>query len=113
MSIQDTNIPTASQANPGRSAFAPVLLLAVALIALLLFQMTQLVRERTNLAQSKANQEQPVEESRALRAQLDGIAADTARLAEQGNANAQRVVEQLRQRGITINADSAAASAEE
>lgn len=41
-----------------------------------------------------------------MRAQLDAIAAGTARLAQQGNVNAAQVVNALRARGITINPDA-------
>ena len=44
-----------------------------------------------------------------LRAQLDGIAGDTQRLADAGNANAQAIVNELRRRGVTINPDSPSA----
>lgn len=94
-----------------RSPFVPMLLLAAAVLVLLVFQTAQLYRDRGSLQQLKDSQQQPLEEARKLRSQLDGVAADTARLAEKGNANAQRVVEELRKRGITINPDAPASEA--
>jgi hypothetical protein len=93
-----------------RSPFVPMLLLAAAVLAVLVFQATQLVRDRSNLQQLRANQQQPIAEAQSLRAQLDGVAADTARLAEQGNVNARKVIEELEKRGIKINPERAAAA---
>jgi len=67
------------------------------------FQTTQLVRERSNLEQAKANQEIPFQQSVKARAQIDSITADTAKLATQGNANAQLVLAELQKRGIKID----------
>jgi hypothetical protein len=100
--------PRSTIASNGRGPFVPVLLLAASMIALLAFQTSQLYRDRTSLQQAKSAQQQAFDESRTLRAQLDGVAADTARLAQQGNVNAQRVVEELRKRGITINPQATA-----
>ena len=47
-----------------------------------------------------------------LRAQLDGIAADTQRLANGGNAGAQLIVNDLRRRGVTITPDTKPAGAD-
>ena len=41
--------------------------------------------------------------SQKMRVQLDAIAAGTKRLADQGNANAQLIVQQLAKNGININ----------
>lgn len=90
----------------GRSSFLPILLLALVLLTQLIFQLVQLRSERNGLQELTANQQTPLEESQRMRAQLDGIAADTARLADQGNANAKAVIEELRRRGITINPDA-------
>lgn len=91
-----------------RSPFVPLALLAVAVLGFFAAQSTQLYRERGSLHQLKESQQQPLDEAKKLRAQLDGVAADTARLAEKGNANAQRVIDELRKRGITINPDAPA-----
>jgi hypothetical protein len=86
-----------------RGPFLPILLLSLAVLAQLIFQVYQLHRERSALDALASNQQKPLEESQRMRTQLDGIAADTAKLAEQGNANAQKVIEELRKRGITVN----------
>jgi hypothetical protein len=88
------------------SAFWPLLIIGVATASWSGFQSYQLVREHEALKKLHANQEALVQNAVKLRAQLDGIAADTQRLADAGNANAQAIVAELRRRGITINPES-------
>ena len=90
-----------------RSPFLPMVLLALTLLGWLGFQTWQLVRERTAIATAFANQDKSVEESKKLRDALDALARDTQRLADQGNANARLIVDELRKRGVTINPDAA------
>jgi len=80
-----------------------VALVVVSWFAWMAFQTFQLVRERANLEQVRANQENPFQEAAKARAQIDAIASDTARLAAQGNANAKLVVADLEKRGIRID----------
>lgn len=89
-----------------RSAFWPLLIFGVATASWSGFQAYQLVQEHDALKKLHANQESLVQNSVKLRAQLDGIAADTQRLADAGNANAQMIVNELRRRGVTITPDS-------
>ena len=63
----------------------------------------QLVAERTAQHKAIGDQEQVVQNATKMRAQLDALAAETQRLADQGNPNAKLLVEELRKRGITIN----------
>ena len=63
----------------------------------------QLVAERTAQHKAIGDQEQVVQNAAKMRAQLDALAAETQRLADQGNPNAKLLVEELRKRGITIN----------
>ncbi len=98
-SIEDSDGDGASR----RSAFVPLLLLALAVVAWLAFQAAQLLHEQQqlNLAQSMLlTQEQ---NAMKLRASLDAVATATAKLAAGGNANARVIVEELRKRGVTIN----------
>jgi hypothetical protein len=87
--------------------FIPLLLFGTALLVLLVFQAIQLNRDRGTLKSTIASQETPFQESQRLRTQLDGVAADTMRLAQQGNANATAVVQDLASRGININLQGA------
>jgi hypothetical protein len=95
--------------NSNRSAFWPLLILGLAAASWSGFQTYQLVQEHEALKKLHANQEALVQNAVKLRAQLDGIAADTQRLADAGNANAQGIVNELRRRGVTINPDSPSA----
>ncbi|MDP2368346.1 hypothetical protein [Rhodoferax sp.] len=92
-----------------RSPFVPVLLGAVAVLGWLGFQTQQLIGERAALLAAHASLQQTVDNAGKLRASLDALAADTQRMADAGNPNAKLLVDELRKRGITINATSAGA----
>ncbi|MCG6943300.1 MAG: hypothetical protein LJE69_18870 [Thiohalocapsa sp.] len=87
------------------SAFLPILLVTCAITGLLLFQATQLSKDRSALVDLRAGQKPAYKEAQRLQDQLEGIAADTAVLAGKGNGNAILIVEALRSRGITIDPD--------
>ena len=70
-----------------------------------------LVSERSALNTAFEGQQQTVDNAGKLRASLDGLAADTQRLADRGNANAALLVTELKERGITINPQAGAAAA--
>lgn len=92
------------------SAFWPLVVFGLGTVSWSGFQAYQLVQEHAALTKLLANQETLVQNSVKLRAQLDGIAGDTQRLANEGNANAQAIVNELRRRGVTISPDSPPAS---
>ncbi|MBK1631627.1 hypothetical protein CKO31_12910 [Thiohalocapsa halophila] len=85
------------------SAFLPILLVTCAITGLLLIQAAQLYADRSQLAELRASQRPAYKEAQRLQSQLEGVAADTAVLAEQGNANAKLIIEALRSRGINID----------
>jgi hypothetical protein len=89
-----------------RSAFVPMLILAVSFAALVLHQAFHLVRERELLANVQTTQQRQVDESKKLRERLQSLARDMQSLANRGNAGASLVVEELRRRGVTISADA-------
>jgi len=82
------------------SAFLPMLLLASALIALVGFQASQQIRERQQLEFVRTNQQQPLIESRNVRAQLESITTGLAKLAEDGNQNAVKLRARLNELGL-------------
>ena len=86
-----------------RSAFVPVLLLALSVVGWLAFQSVQLLRERQQLATIEASLLPQEQNATKLRASLDSVATATAKLAAAGNANARVIVDELRRRGVTIN----------
>ena len=94
---------TAPGASSGFSAFVPTLLLALALVGWLAFQTTQILRERQQLSIARTSLEPQEQAATKIRSSLDAVAASTAKLAGDGNANARIIVEELRKRGVTIN----------
>lgn len=88
--------------------FVPALLLALALVLWLGFQAVQQFGERQQLARADAALAPQEQSATKLRNSLEAIATATARLAAGGNANARSVVDDLRKRGVTINANGAA-----
>ena len=92
----------------GRSAFIPILITLIAVIGWFGFQTYQLLQERENLSVLAFNQDSMHKTAQKLRAQLDGLASGTSKLAQKGNANAQQIVSALAQRGITINSNEGA-----
>ena len=88
------------------TAFLPLLLISLALLFWSVFQTVQLVSESKAMKEAIGNQETLMQNATKLRASLDAIAGQTKKLAEQGNPNAQLLVDELKKRGITINADA-------
>ena len=86
------------------SAFVPLLLGGLAVLGWLGFQTQQLFMERQALQTAYASQQPTVDNAGKLRASLDALAADTQRMADGGNPNARALVDELKKRGVTINA---------
>lgn len=76
--------------------------------AWMVFQTVQLVRERNHLAQLQTNQESALQEAAKIKAQIDSISAETAKLAAEGNPNAQRIAAEFKKRGFKVNTDAKA-----
>ena len=96
---------------PVRSPFVPMVLGGLALLGWLGFQTYGLFSERESLTAAHTAQQQTVDNAGKLRASLDALAADTQRIADAGNPSARLLIDELRKRGITINAPAAAAAA--
>lgn len=90
-----------------RSPALPLAILSLALLAWFSFQTWRLAGENVRLTALNASQETLLQSSQKLRASLDALASETAKLAEQGNPNARLLVEELRKRGVTINPNAA------
>ena len=88
------------------SAFAPALLIVLALLSWSGFQTYQLVLERNGFHAIIAGQDTQIEAAQKVRVSLQNLATRTAQVARAGNANATIVVEELRKRGITIDPDA-------
>jgi Na+-translocating ferredoxin:NAD+ oxidoreductase RnfD subunit len=98
-----------SEREQGYNGFLPLLLGMLTLVIWFGFQTIQLLKERETLSNLKNNQTQIYGNAQKMRAQLDTLAAETAKLAAAGNANATLIVNALKQRGITIDPSKAAA----
>ena len=81
----------------------PVSLLGFVLFIMLAFQASQILRERDALHEAKTQQDKPVEESQKVQAQLDALAVGTKKLADQGDKNAQTIIDRMKQIGITVS----------
>ena len=93
--------------SPRRGAFVPLLLISLAFLAWSAFQTVMLVREYDAFLKVRANQEPQMQAATKLRQTLQGLARDTSKLAEDGNAGARLVIDHLRKRGVTFNTPAA------
>ena len=96
---------------PEQARFDPwtaVALLTIAVVAWLSFQTVQQIRERTALQNVRTAQEAALERAQKIRAQFDTITKKTLELAQQGNAGAALIVDELARRGVTITPSSSA-----
>lgn len=80
-----------------------LVLLAATVAASTGYSLWQALEDRNSLRQAMVNLEAPHQQAARLRGQVEGIAKQVARLAEQGNPNAREIVEGLRRQGIVIN----------
>jgi len=67
------------------------------------YQTYQILNDQETLGQQIAAQESTVRDAEKVRAQLLSIAGQTAVLAEKGNPNAIRLVEQLKAQGVVFH----------
>lgn len=103
---------------PERSAFWPLLLLALSWGIVLLWQLTNITQQRSTVQQSQKQldsvyqenvpkQEQLLVQSRAVQTKLETLVVDLLRLDHAGDADARTIVEKYK---IQQNAPAAAAS---
>lgn len=95
----------------GHSAFVPLLIALLALLAWFVASALEVRNQGEALKAAHAAQQQTVDNAAKLRGSLDALAADTQRLANAGNPNAALLVDELRKRGVTINVPAAGAAA--
>ena len=82
-----------------------VYLVFIALLALVIqnaYQTFRIVDDQDRIRARIAAQEASVQDAQKVRAQLLSIAGQMALLADDGNANAQLLVERLKAQGVTI-----------
>jgi hypothetical protein len=98
------SLPEQARSDP----WTAVVLLTIAVVAWLSFQTVQQIRERTALQNVRTAQEAALERAQKIRAQFDTITKKTLELAQQGNAGAALIVDELARRGVTITPSSSA-----
>lgn len=89
-----------------RGLFLPLLLLSVGALGALSVQAIGLLREYRALAQTSVQQAAMLDAAYKLRQAADSLMPKVKALADKGNADAQVVVSELKQRGIGINPDA-------
>jgi hypothetical protein len=92
---------------PRHSPYLPLLLLLIAFVGWSALQGYQLLAERHALAAMIEQQTAPLAQAAKIRAAANSLASKTQVLADNGNANAETVVAELKRRGITINPNAA------
>src|SRR5262245_43437436 len=90
-----------------RGSSLPLLLTMASLLIWFAFQTLQLLLDRNNLTDVKANFEAAMQESQKMQSQLQSLVSKTAELAQQGNPAAKAAVEELEKRGIPIKGAAA------
>ena len=106
---QDHDDETPSESAAPANGNTALTLVVFSWCAWMVFQTVQLVRDRVHLTELKSNQEAALQEAGKIKSQIDGITADTAKLAAAGNPGAQRIVLELRKRGFKVGIDPKAA----
>jgi hypothetical protein len=77
-----------------------IILLALALLLSLAYNMFSAIRDRSNLQAARVNQQATLQQAERIRTQFDSITRRTVELAQQGNQGAAMIAEQLARRGL-------------
>ncbi len=104
-----TSVDVAAAPAP-TSAFMPVLILGLVMLAWFAFQALQMRSERAAMREILANQEQQMQEAKKVRDAFDSLVRGTAALAADGNPGARQIVDDLRNHGVPIPPARAASS---
>ncbi|MFA6280499.1 MAG: hypothetical protein WC612_06890 [Bdellovibrionales bacterium] len=89
-----------------KNLLLPMAVMAFTMALFFVFQLTQVMRDRSFLTQTAAQLETPYAESQKLNAQFGGLVVGTRQLAEQGNATAKELVNRLKQIGVLPNQEA-------
>jgi hypothetical protein len=77
-------------------------LLTLALLTLVVFLLYQGIVDHYALVAARAAQDQPLQQTQQVKAQLSALSTATAKLAEQGNASAKQIIDAMQREGITV-----------
>ena len=80
----------------------PVLLLSLAVLGSFAFQSVILVGDHRALSSAYAQQEKPLQDVEKLRNQVSALATGTLKLSQQGDKNAQVIIDQLKKAGVKV-----------
>jgi hypothetical protein len=97
--------PLPRHASPSERWAVPVLLVAGALFIELIAATVQLVGERGRLMDLRAAQVAQVQQANKFREQLQSLGGETARLAATGDVAAKKIVDAMKQQGVTLTTD--------
>jgi len=89
------------------NVFVPLLLITLLLIGIVSVQLNERLAQQTLLEELIAGQAGPLEESRRMRQQFQGLVAGTAQLASAGNEAARRIQADLERAGVRFTPDPA------
>jgi hypothetical protein len=82
----------------------PLVLVAAAALLALIVTTLQLVEERSQLVQLGDAQAPQLQEANQFRERLQAMGSETARLADGGDAAAKKIVDAMKQQGVTLQA---------
>ena len=80
----------------------PVLLLSLAILGSFTFQSVILFGDHSSLNAAYAQQDKPLQDVEKIRTQVSALATGTLKLAQQGDKNAQVIIDQLKKAGIKV-----------
>ncbi len=106
MAANETRTESKTESKTGGGSTSVALSLLVLALAFAIFttaQTVSLLRDRSLLQAGIAAQESPLVNAQRMRAQMEAIVSETARLAGAGNPNARRVIDEFRRRGINLS----------
>lgn len=95
MSVKNGNFTAAQM-------LLPMSILALVVFIGTAFQTVEAFHDRSVLHQAKTQQDKPLEDAQKVRAQLDALAVGTLKLAQEGDKNAQAIIDRLKALGITV-----------
>ena len=108
----DTVVPDeAASGNGTTSAFVPVLILGLVMLAWFVFQAVEMRSERASMREVMLTQDKQMQEAKQVRDAFDSLVRGTAELAGNGNANAQLIVDDLKRHGVPIPGQHASTTA--
>ena len=104
MTDDDFGLQAAPAASPPQPWALPIALAMSAVFATLIAVTLQLVDERARLRDLSQAQAGQMQQAIKFREQLQSLSTETARLADNGDAAAKKIVETMKQRGVTLTA---------